>query len=267
MEQHIPFILVSILLFLLPLIAARNLLVPAITLLSFLIISLPLYYGFDTLCIIVIAFLVALLSLSVWMAKRRGIFRIESDKELKKWRIFARPFALMFIPINIYIGHTFLIYLLGGLSSIFILIDLYRLIFRYNLSLLFKKTETQRFSSMTSFIVAIFIVFLIFPVNIAYLCLAFITFGDMASKFTGIKYGRKKLIQTRTLEGSLGFLSACLFTGYLLVLIFDIGSYYLVIGAACATLAELFSYSLDDNFTVSILTGTCLYALQYFQVI
>jgi dolichol kinase len=41
----------------------------------------------------------------------------------------------------------------------------------------------------------------------------------------------------------------------------------LLIGAVFATLAELFSINLDDNFTVGILTGGCLDALIYFQVI
>ena len=267
MEQNIQLILVSILIILLPLLASRDVLVPAVVFLAFSLIVLPLYFGINIITIIAFAVLAALYSLSVWLSKRRGIFKLESDRELKRWRIIARPLALLFIPINVYLGHRFLIYLLGALSSIFILIDLYRLVFRHNLALLFKKAEIQRFSSMTSYIVAIFIVFLIFPVNLAYLCLVFITIGDMGSKFIGMKYGRKKLIQSRTLEGSLGFLTGCIFSGYILILIFDIGFYFLLIGAVCATLSELFSFSLDDNFTVSILTGTCLYALQYFQVI
>ena len=70
----------------------------------------------------------------------------------------------------------------------------------------FKRTETKRFSSMTSFLVAIFIVFLVFPVSVSYLCLAFITIGDMGGKLIGLKYGRMKLIDARTFAGSLGFL-------------------------------------------------------------
>ncbi|MFO7852177.1 MAG: hypothetical protein ACQERS_09315 [Bacteroidota bacterium] len=120
---------------------------------------------------------------------------------------------------------------------------------------------------MTSFVVAIFIVFLLFKENVAYLCLVFIIFGDMAAKFMGLKYGRIKIIQSRTLESSLGFLTGCLLAGYILMLIFGFRFSYLVIGAACATLAELFSFDMNDNFTVGILTGGCLAALQYFQVL
>jgi glycerol-3-phosphate acyltransferase PlsY len=267
MEQHIHLVIVSVLLIILPFIAARNVLVPVMVISAFLIIILPLYCSINAWVLIICFVLLAGLIFSIGMAQKRRLFRLERNVELKKWRIVARPLALLFIPIEIYLGHIFLLYLLGGLSIVFILTDLYRIIFRQKLLMFFKKTEAQRFSSMTSFLVAIFIVFLVFPVNVSYLCLAFITFGDMAGKLIGLKYGRKKLIRTRTLAGSLGFLTGCLFSGYILLLLLDIRFSLLFVGAVCATLSELFSFSLDDNFTVSILTGACLVALQYFQVI
>jgi glycerol-3-phosphate acyltransferase PlsY len=267
MERHINLILVSLIIILLPLVAAGNALVPAMILFAFMLIIIPVYFGINIMTIITFFVLLTLLALTVMIARKRQVFMLNESVELKKWRIIARPFALLFIPIEIYLGPRFLLYLLGILSIVFILIDLYRLIFRQKLLLLFKRTEVRRFSSMTSFIVAIFIVFLLFPGKVAYLCLAFITIGDMAGKFIGLKYGAKKLIQARTLEGSLGFLTGCIFAGYILVVIFGIDFAYLIIGAVCATLFELFSFRMDDNFTVSILTGSCLVALQYFQVI
>jgi glycerol-3-phosphate acyltransferase PlsY len=267
MDQHINLILISILIILLPLVATRNVLVPVMGFIAFLLFMLPLYFGISLWTLIAVGVLFLLLVLLFRMAGRNRIFELDRSIELKRWRIIARPFALLFIPVDIYLGHSFLLYLLGILSIVFILTDLYRLIFRHRLSLLFKKTEIRRFSSMTSFVVAIFIVFLLFPEKVAYLCLAFITFGDMASKFFGLKYGRNKLIHTRTLEGSLGFLTGCIFSGYILLVLFDIRFSWLIVGALCATLSELFSFRVDDNFTVSILSGSCLIALQYFNVI
>ena len=259
--------LVTALIIILPMIATRNVLVPAMIFLFFMLIALPLYFGINIRTGIVFALILILLALSARAAERKGIFTIDGHVELKKWRIVARPLALLFIPINIYLGHPFLLYLLGILSIIFILTDLYRLFSKKELSLFFKKAEFQRFSSMTSFLVAIFIVFLIFKEYVAYLCLVFIIFGDMAAKLIGLKYGRRVIIHNRTLEGSLGFLTGCIFAGYILMLIFGFSFTYLMIGALCATLAELFSFSMDDNFTVGILTGGCLAALQYFQVL
>jgi len=267
MEQHIHLILVSILIILLTSAAAKNMLVTGMVFLIFMLITLPLYFGINIWIIILFIISFALLVLIISLAKRKRIFTLDDRVELKKWRIIARPLALLFIPINIFLGHTFLLYLVGILSIIFILTDLYRLFSRKELSLIFKKTEFQKFSSMTSFLVAIFIVFLIFPEEVAYLCLAFIIFGDMAAKLIGLKYGKTRIIQTRTLEGSLGFLTGCILAGYILILLFGFSFSYLMIGALCATMAELFSFSMDDNFTVGIITGGCLAALQYFQVL
>lgn len=267
MGQDIHLILVSTLIIVLTSVAARNVLIPTMIFLIFMLITLPLYFGINSWIVIILAILVVLLALSLRAAIRKRLFILDGSVELKKWRIIARPFAPLFIPINIYLGHTFLLYLLGILSIIFIMTDLYRLFTRQNLSLFFKRTEIQRFSSMTSFVVAIFIVFLIFRQEVAYLCLVFIIFGDMAAKLMGLKYGRTKIIHSRTIEGSLGFLTGCFFAGYILFLVFGFSFSYLVIGAFCATLAELFSFGMDDNFTVGILTGGCLATLQYFQVI
>jgi glycerol-3-phosphate acyltransferase PlsY len=132
---------------------------------------------------------------------------------------------------------------------------------------LFKKKESKRFSSMSSFLVAVSILFLLFHTQVAYLCLIFILFGDMAGKFAGIRFGRTKIIQDRTLEGSLGFLTGCLYAGFILCSVLHIEFACLLVGAVFATLSELLSFSLDDNFTVGILTGGCLEALMYFQVI
>jgi glycerol-3-phosphate acyltransferase PlsY len=135
------------------------------------------------------------------------------------------------------------------------------------MTVFFKKAEFQRFSSMTSFLVASFIIFLLFAPEVSYLCLTFIIFGDMAAKLAGIGYGRTRIIHEKTLEGSLGFLTGCLFAGFLVISGFEIGFGYLVIGAVCATFAELFSHHIDDNFTVGIITGGCLQAMIYFQVL
>jgi len=89
----------------------------------------------------------------------------------------------------------------------------------------------------------------------------------MAGKLTGIRFGRTKIIQERTFEGLLGFLTGCYYAGFVIYFIFSIEFAYMLIGAVVADLAELFSFNLDDNFTVGILTGACLEALVYFQVI
>ena len=84
------------------------------------------------------------------------------NEEWKWWRIIARPVALVFIPIDIHLGHTVLLYLVGLLSVLFILVDLYRLFYRKEMKAIFKLRERQQFSSMTSFLVAVFLIYLLF---------------------------------------------------------------------------------------------------------
>lgn len=220
-------------------------------------------------CFLIVAAVMVILPLAgvICLFRRKDMAVSGKDVELKKWRIIARPFALLFIPIHVFMGERVLLYLLGALSVIFIATDLYRLFSRRQLSLFYKKTEIQRFSSMTSFLVAVFIIFLLFPPEVSYLCLTFIVIGDMAAKITGLKLGRTKLIHGKTLEGSLGFLTGCLYAGSVICMIFRFPCSYLLIGALCATLAELFTFYVDDNFTIGILTGVTLQALHYFQVI
>jgi len=260
-------LIISSLLVLSSAISSRTLKVPLMVLCSFSAIILPVIYGLS-LCI----FLITGISILIFLALtciyyKKEFFKFDRSHEIKWWRIFARPFALLFIPINILFGHKFLLFLLGILCIIFISSDLYRLFSKKHLPAFYKKSEIHRFSSMTSFLVAIFIIFLLFRPAIAYLCLTFILFGDLAGKIFGLKFGRIKIFQQRTLEGSLGFLTGSLYFGFIICSIFQINFSYLMIGAFCATIFEHFSFYFDDNFTVGVLTGGCLEALIFFNVI
>ncbi len=262
-----PFLLISALLILLPAVAARNYLVPALVFFSFMAIILPVRYGFSTGTVVPAVISAILFIIAAYISYKRDLFFTDKEVEFKWWRIIARPFALLFIPIREYIGHNFLLYLLGILSMILISTDLYRLFSGKHLSSIYKRKEIKRFSSMTFFLVAVFILFLLFRTDVTYLCLVFILFGDMAGKMTGIRFGRIKIISNRTFEGSLGFLTGCLYAGFILCAVTGIEFTYLLAGALFATLTELLSFNLDDNFTVGILTAVWLEALICFQVI
>ena len=267
MEKESYLLIAAVLVVLFSAIASRNHLVPALVLFSYLAIILPVCYGPRAWVIATASVFLVALAWILCLSGKKGLFVIEPDPELKKWRIIARPFAMLFIPIHLYLGEDFLLYLLGVLAMIFIATDLYRLFSRHQLSLFYKRKESQRFSSMTSFLVAIFILFLLFPREISYLCLAFIIFGDLAAKLFGLGFGHIKLIHGRTVSGSLGFLTGCIYAGSVICLIFGLPFSYLLAGALVATVTELFTHHVDDNFTIGILTGGTLYALHYFQVI
>jgi glycerol-3-phosphate acyltransferase PlsY len=247
--------------------ATRNFRVILLVILSFLALVLPLWFGFRIWTLAASGSALLCFSVVLYYSIRERNTTIRNSDEIKLWRIISRPLALLFIPIRHFIGLRFLLYLLGGLSLLFLATDLYRIISSRTIPSLFKRSEQKRFSSMSAFLVAIFIVFLLFPPEVSYLCLCFIVFGDMAAKMTGTRFGRRAIIHGRTLEGSLGFLTACLYSGYMLCILFEIPVSYLAIGALAATLTELFSHHVDDNFTVGLITGGCLQALKYFQIL
>jgi dolichol kinase len=203
-------------------------------------------------------------ALSVRAAASGRVFVLEESIEMKWWRVIARPFALLFIPIGLRFGRTPLLYLLAGLAVVLIGMDLFRMLSRYQLRQLFKRKESKRFSSMTSFMVAVFIIFLVFPDSIAFLGLAFITMGDMFGKLIGIRFGKRTLVRDRTLEGSLAFLAGSFLAGWVIYTLLPVPLYAALSGPPFATAVELFSMDLDDNFTVGILTCAFLYALRYF---
>lgn len=267
MEPNYQLTVIACLLVIAAAVSTRSIAIPLLVLLSFMAIILPIRYGLQTWSVLSSSSAIILFITIFFLWGRRKTLKRDKTVEMKWWRIYARPLALVFIPFRIFLGHRPLLYFLGGLCILFIGTDLYRILAGRKMSFAFKKAEFQRFSSMTSFLVAVFIVFLLFPPEVSYLCLTFIIFGDVIAKFTGIGFGRTGIIHGKTLEGSLGFLSGCLFTGFVICSVFQIPFGYLITGAFCATVVELFSHHVDDNFTVGIITGGCLQALIYFKVL
>ncbi len=236
---------------------------------AFLAAALPLELGPGLPGWISAGLALAACGLCLWLCLRSGVFEFPAGRELKWWRIIARPFALLFVPIDRLFGRTPLLFLLGGLALAFSALDLVRLFSRVQMRRLFKKSEGKRFSSMTAFLVAIFLIFLVFPDHLPYLGLGFITIGDLFGKIVGIRFGRLRLLRGRTLEGTLAFAAGGFAAAWLLRLALrdpapPMQLYAVLAGPAFAALVELFSGPLDDNFTVGIISSGFLYSLRYF---
>lgn len=207
---------------------------------------------------------VALLAASVAGAARTGVFRVGAGVELKPWRLIARPFALLFIPIDARWGQGFLLVLVGIVAAIFIAADLLRIFSNLHWDRLYKKGERKTFSSMTAYLVSVFLVFLLFPAPISYLSLLFLTVGDPVGKLIGIRFGRTPLVGQRTLEGSLGYVAGALAAGGILHEFVPFPVPYLPIGAVAAASIEVFSRDVDDNLTVGLLSGAILSIVKLF---
>jgi dolichol kinase len=232
---------------------------------SFLVALIyPLSGGDTSLVPPVIAVSVYLFAEALYSTIRIRLFSLGENGEIKLWRILARPFALLFVLIDIFGSRQALLFVIGIVALIFIITDFVRLATKKSVSAIFKKKEANRFSSMTLFLVSAFLTFLLFPSTIPYVSLVCITFGDFFSKIIGIRFGTVKLYKSRTIQGTLGFLAGSLMFNTIASTLFSIPIVYIVVGSVVAAITELFSEAIDDNFSVSIVTGGVLSALRYF---
>lgn len=245
-------------------IAARNGEATGIVTFGFMTVITPLELGLTPVSATATALALFPVVTLTRQAVRRGVFHMPEEVEIKPWRIIARPFALLFIPIDIYRGRTVVLIILGALSVIFSAADLFRFGFRLKLTRLYKDKEERSFSSMTKFLVSIFLTFLVFGGEIPYLGLTFTTVGDLFAKVIGVRFGRLKLFESRSIAGTLGFLGGSLAATYILYRVVAVPLLFVFVGSVFATLVELFSESFDDNFTVGLVSSGLLAAMRQF---
>jgi glycerol-3-phosphate acyltransferase PlsY len=230
----------------------------------FMLVITPVELGWTGVSVLNMAISLFILVSITRTAILRNTFRLEREVEVRIWRLVARPFALLFIPIDQIWGRRTLLLLMGAVALAFIAMDLVRLLSRASIAVLFKSAERRRFSSMTYFLVSVFVSFLVFPDVIPYLSLAFTTIGDLFGKLVGLRFGRTVIHRGKTLQGSLAFLGGSIMSTYLLSRVLPVPLLFVLAGSLFAALVELFSELLDDNFSVSLLSGGLLFALRYF---
>jgi glycerol-3-phosphate acyltransferase PlsY len=186
------------------------------------------------------------------------------------WRIILRPCATIFIVLYLYWPQRQVLIFVGSVALVFILLDVVRFVvraanelFTVRIKSFFKKGESRRFSSMTMFLFASFIIVLLFKKDIAIAALAYLIFGDIFAKIYGLAFGRRKLFD-KTIEGSLAYLGGALICAYVLHTTLLIPILILAIGAVAATIAEFMPLGLDDNFTVGIFSGAVMTVVRTF---
>jgi glycerol-3-phosphate acyltransferase PlsY len=213
-----------------------------------------------------------------------GLYKIITQRKLvitdeeflsSWWRVAIRPASLLFLVFYFIFSPTVGIILIGIVTSCFIFLDLSRFISKQTQELLtvkakaiFRKSEKQKFSSMTIFLISTFIMVFIFSqlmvIEIAIVALVFLVFGDLFAKIFGLAYGRHKIFNNKTIEGSLAYIGAIIVCCYILYTSIDISLPVLIIGAVAAPIAEVLPMGMNDNFTVPIISGTAMYAAMFF---
>jgi len=194
------------------------------------------------------------------------------DENIRLWRVMIRPAGISFPLIGLFTNRTVLLKLVGSVLAISLLIDIFRISWEKAERVLekehikgfkiYKEKERRRISSITTFLLGVFLAFLLFKFVIAFASIGFLVFGDMMAKIIGVNYGKRLIWQynthNKTLEGTVGFMAMSVSVAYFLwcvnLLSLDAG----IIGALTATLVESLPFPIDDNVSVPVLSGAMM---------
>ena len=205
--------------------------------------------------------------------RKLGIIE-RDDENLRLWRVFIRPAAMAFPIILLTTSREFAITLSGSVLALSFTVDAIRVSWDkaekffarrfFGSFAVYKQKERKRISSITTFLMGVFFSFLLFPATVAVTSIGILVFGDMLAKIVGISYGRKKLFN-KTLEGSLGFLTAAAAVSYLLSMLGLVSFFPSLLAAAAATVVEVLPFPIDDNLSVPIVSGALLELIQFLR--
>ncbi len=205
------------------------------------------------------------ISVSFYDMIKGKVIKIE-DETFKAhwWRVAIRPFAILFIIFYVFYSQITTLQFIGIVALFFIAFDIYRFMSKQaneliatKVKALLRKTEFKKFSSMTIFLVAMFITILLFQKDVAIIASTFLIFGDSFSKLFGLAFGRHKILD-KTLEGTLAYAGSVLIMGYFLYTSLEISLIVLILGGISAPLVEMFSMNVNDNLTVPLITGSIM---------
>jgi dolichol kinase len=148
---------------------------------------------------------------------------------------------------------------------------------------LLREGEGSGFTASSYFLLAAFTVFLLCPASVAALAMVFAAVGDPVAGIVGERWGklrirasegaraafRLELVQGRlpaagekSVEGSVACLLASLVSGMALAVVTGMPLWVVVVGAASATMAELFSLSVNDNLSAPLVSAGVITVLQ-----
>jgi diacylglycerol kinase (CTP) len=131
-----------------------------------------------------------------------------------------------------------------------------------------RESEKNSLSGMPFYALGVSLSLFFFAPKIAVLSILFLVLADPIASFFGILYGTDKILPNKSLQGSLAAFTVC----YLVTLVYGLihtGSsmnllVFAIIGGFIGSLSELFSYFVDDNLCIPVLSGLGLSILNYF---
>ena len=154
-----------------------------------------------------------------------------------------------------------MLWLLGGLSALFLLGELMRLnveaakrIFRTIFGPVVRPSEEHKLTGATSVFISGFLTVLIFEKNVAVFAMLTLSLADATAALIGRKWGNRDIFG-KTLEGTATFLIVAMILAVTLPGLPRAGA---VVAAVIATVVELLPSPIDDNLMVPLSAATTL---------
>lgn len=132
-----------------------------------------------------------------------------------------------------------------------------------------RENEIHRFAGTTYLLTGALIVLIFFPRPIVGLAFLFLAFADPMASYFGIRYGRDKIFEGKSVQGTLAAVVVCAMITFLYLYIRNILIDRLLLvsllGGLIGGFAELFQIGkLDDNLTLPVFSATGLTIVFYF---
>lgn len=129
-----------------------------------------------------------------------------------------------------------------------------------------RESEKHSLAGTTYLLLGVFIVIYFFPREVATLSLLFLAFADPIASYFGIRYGRDKIIGSKSFQGSLAAFAVCtLLAGgfyFLQGLMIERLLIVSLLSGLIGAVSELIPIGrMDDNFTFPIISASLLWAL------
>ena len=172
-------------------------------------------------------------------------------------------FGSAVFPISYYysLSREQMLWLLGGLSALFLIGELLRMnvgsfkrFFRLIFSAIVRDSEDHTITGATTVFIAGFLTVLIFERPVAIFAMLILSLADATAALIGRKWGNHSLFE-KTVEGTMTFLIVALALAFLLP---DLPRAGAVAAAGIATVAEVLPSPIDDNLIVPLSAATTI---------
>ena len=172
-------------------------------------------------------------------------------------------FGSAVFPISYYysLSREQMLWLLGGLSALFLIGELLRMnvgsfkrFFRLIFSTIVRDSEDYTITGATTVFIAGFLTVLIFERPVAIFAMLILSLADATAALIGRKWGNHSLFE-KSVEGTMTFLIVALALAFLLP---DLPRAGAVAAAGIATVAEVLPSPIDDNLIVPLSAATTI---------